>query len=110
VTSAGPDPVAINADTVGKAIAGAKIAGQGNNLVLDISSFYTPIQPGTYPIVLATYELVCSKYSDGQTAKAVRAFLQSTLGQGQANLEDYGYFPLPDQFQPKVLSSVNAIS
>jgi phosphate transport system substrate-binding protein len=110
VTSAGPDPVAINADTVGKAIAGATIAGQGNNLVLDISSFYKPTQPGAYPIVLASYELVCSKYGDTQTATAVRAFLQSTLGPGQANLEDYGYFPLPDQFQPKVLTAVNAIS
>jgi phosphate transport system substrate-binding protein len=110
VTSAGPHPVTINADTVGKAIAGATIAGQGNNLVLDISSFYKPTQPGTYPIVLATYELVCSKYGDPQTATAVRAFLQSTVGPGQANLEDYGYFPLPNQFQSKVLSAVNAIS
>jgi phosphate transport system substrate-binding protein len=110
VTPAGPDPVAINKDTVGKAIAGATITGQGNNLVLGVSSFYKPTEPGTYPIVLATYELVCSKYADGQTATAVRAFLQSTLGQGQADLEDYGYFPLPDQFQPKVLSAVNAIS
>ena len=110
VTSAGPDPVAIDKDTVGKAITGATIAGQGNDLVLNISSFYNPTQPGTYPIILATYELVCSKYSDAQTATAVRAFLQSTLGPGQTNLEDYGYFPLPDQFQPKVLSAVNAIS
>jgi phosphate transport system substrate-binding protein len=110
VTSAGPDPVAINADTVGKAIAGAKIAGQGNNLVLDTSSFYQPTQPGTYPIVLATYELVCSRYPDSLTAMAVRAFLQSTVGPGQADLEDYGYFPLPNQFQPKVLSAINAMS
>jgi phosphate transport system substrate-binding protein len=110
VTSAGPDPVAINADTVGKAIAGATIAGQGNNLVLDISSFYKPTQPGTYPIVLATYELVCSKYSDAQTATAVRAFLQATVGPGQADLENHGYFPLPNQFQSRVVSAVDAIS
>jgi len=110
VTSAGPDPVAITADTVGKSVAGATIAGQSNNLVLDISSFYKPTQPGAYPIVLATYELVCSKYADPPTATAVRAFLQSTLGPGQANLENYGYFPLPNQFQSKVLSAVNAIS
>ncbi|HKI40041.1 MAG TPA: phosphate ABC transporter substrate-binding protein PstS [Mycobacterium sp.] len=109
VTSAGPDPVAINRDTVGKAIASATIAGQGNNLVLNISSFYKPTQTGAYPIMLASYELVCSKYGDAQTATAVRAFLQSTLGPGQADLEDYGYFPLPDQFQPKVLSAANAI-
>jgi phosphate transport system substrate-binding protein len=110
VTSAGPDPVAISADTVGKAIAGATIAGRGNNLVLDISSFYRPTQPGAYPIVLVTYELVCSKYADAQTATAVRAFLQATVGPGQADLEDYGYFPLPNPFQSKVVSAVNAIS
>jgi hypothetical protein len=28
--------------------------GAGNNLVLDISSFYNPAQPDVYPIVLAT--------------------------------------------------------
>ena len=110
VTSAGPDPVAITADTVGKAVSGATIVGQGNNLVLDTSSFYKPTQPGTYPIVLATYELVCSKYADSQTATAVRAFLQSTIGPGQADLEDHGYFPLPNGFQAKVLSAVDAIS
>ena len=110
VTSAGPDPVAITADTVGKAVAGATIVGQGNNLVLDTSSFYKPTQSGTYPIVLATYELVCSKYADPQTATAVRAFLQSTIGPGQADLEDHGYFPLPNGFQAKVLSAVDAIS
>ena len=110
VTSAGPRPVAINADTVGKAIAGATIAGHGNDLVLDLSSFYKPTRAGAYPIVLATYELVCSKYSDPQVATAVRAFLQSTLGPGQVGLEDHGYFPLPEQFQSKVLSAINAIS
>jgi len=109
VTSAGPDPVAITADTVGKAIAGVTIAGQGNNLVLDISSFYKPTQPGTYPIVLATYELVCSKYSDAETGTAVRAFLQATVGPGQIDLEDHGYFPLPNQFQSKVIGAVKAI-
>jgi phosphate transport system substrate-binding protein len=110
VTSAGPRPVAINADTVGAAIAGATIVGHGNNLTLDITSFYKPAQPGAYPIVLATYELVCSKFSDPQIAAAVRAFLQSTIGPGQADLDDYGYFPLPSRFQSKVLSAVNAIS
>lgn len=110
VTSAGRDPVAINNDTVAKAIAGTAIAGQGNDLVLNMSAVYRPTQPGVYPIMLATYELVCSKYADPQTAPAVRAFLQSTLGPGQADLEDYGYFALPNQFQSKVLSAVNAIS
>jgi len=110
VTSAGPDPVVINADTVGKTIAAARISGQGNNMVLDTLSFYKPTQPGAYPILLATYEVVCSKYADPQTGAAVRAFLQSTVGPGQVDLENYGYFALPAQFQSKVASAVNAIS
>jgi phosphate transport system substrate-binding protein len=110
LTSAGPDPVTITAATVGKTVAGATIKGQGNDLVLDTSSFYKPTQPGAYPIVLATYELVCSTYSDPEVGTAVRAFLQSTVGEGQLKLEDYGYFPLPEQFQSKVASAVNAVN
>jgi len=110
ITSAATAPVPITADTVGKTISTATIAGQGNNLVLDTSAFYTPTQPGSYPIVLATYQLVCSKYSDTQVGTAVRAFLQSTVTKGQAHLEDHGYFPLPEEFQSKVAAAVNAIT
>ena len=55
VTSAGPDPVEISLETVGKTIEGAKVKGTGNDLVLDTSSFYKPTPTGAYPIVLATY-------------------------------------------------------
>lgn len=109
LTSAGPEPVAVNAATVQKTIGNATITGQGNNLVLDTSMFYNPAESGSYPIVLATYQLVCSKYSDAQTGTAVRAFLQSTVGKGQVNLEDHGYFPLPDEFQSRVAGAVNAL-
>lgn len=110
LTSAGPNPVGISDDTVAKTIAGATFTGQGNDLVFDISSFYKPTQPGAYPIMLVTYEIVCSKYPDAEVGKAVRAFLQSTIGPGQVGLEDHGYFPLPEQFQSRVSSAVNAIT
>ena len=110
VTSAGPDPVGISAETVGKTITGAKVNVAGNDLVLDTTAFYTPTQNGAYPIVLATYEVVCSKYPDSAVGKAVRAFLQSAIGPGQSKLEDYGYFALPADFQSKVSNSVNAIA
>ena len=110
ITSAGPDPVSITADSVEKTIAGAKFKGQGNDLVVDTSSFYLPIQPGAYPIVLATYEIVCSKYPDSATGTAVKAFMQATIGPGQDGLDDYGYIPLPSSFQSKLANAVNAIS
>ena len=110
VTSAGPDAVAISADSVGKTISGAAISGQGNDLVLDTNSFYKPAQAGSYPIVLATYEIVCSKYPDAQVGTAVKAFLQSTIGAGQNGLADNGYIPIPDAFKSRLSAAVNAIT
>jgi phosphate transport system substrate-binding protein len=103
-------PVRIGTDSVGKTIAGAKIVGKGNDLVLDLSSFYNPSEEDVYPIVLATYEIVCSKYPDPQVGQAVKAALQATLGPGQIDLDRHGYIPLPPDFQSKVSSAVNAIS
>ncbi len=103
-------PVRIGTDTVGKTIKGAKVTGQGNDLVLDISSFYNPAQPDVYPIVLATYEIVCSKYPDANAAQAVKAFLQTAIGPGQVDLNRIGYIPLSPDFQGRVSDAVDAIS
>jgi phosphate transport system substrate-binding protein len=110
ITSAGPDPVPLTVGAVKKTIAGARVQGQGNDLVLDTSSFYKPTTPGAYPIVLATYEIVCSKYPDSGTGTAVRAFMQAVIGPGQDGLDQYGYIPLPSSFQSRLATAVNAIS
>jgi phosphate transport system substrate-binding protein len=110
ITSGGPDPVSISADSVGKTIAGTAVTGQGNDMVLDTVTFYNPTQPGAYPIVLATYEIVCSKYPDPQVGAAVRAFLQSATGAGQNGLADNGYIPIPDQWKRWLRSAVDAIT
>ncbi|MEO8814431.1 MAG: phosphate ABC transporter substrate-binding protein PstS [Mycobacterium sp.] len=110
ITSAGPTPVPITVDAVEKTIAGATVIGEGNDLVVDTSSFYKPTQAGAYPIVLVTYEIVCSKYPDAVTGPAVRAFMQAAIGPGQEGLDQYGYIPLPDSFQSKLKTAVDAIS
>jgi phosphate transport system substrate-binding protein len=106
----GAGAVELNADTVGKAIDGAKVKGQGNDLVLDLNSIYATKAAGAYPLVLATYELVCSKGYDADTAKAVKAFLTVAATDGQANLTQAGYVPMPKAFQDKVLTAVKAIA
>jgi phosphate transport system substrate-binding protein len=103
-------PVRIGTDTVGKTITGAKIIGNGNDLVLDISSFYNPAQPDVYPIVLATYEIVCSKSPVPDEAQAVKAFLQAAIGPGQLDLAKNGYIPLSPDFQARVSAAVDAIT
>jgi phosphate transport system substrate-binding protein len=79
-------------------------------LVLDTSSFYKPTVAGSYPIVMATYEIVCSKYSDGDVSTAVKAFLTSALGNGQKGLDANGYIPVPDKFKTRLADAVKAIA
>ena len=110
VTSAGPEPVELSTDSAGKAIDAVKFKGEGNDLVLDTASFYKPTDAGSYPIMLATYEIVCSKYPDAEVATAVKAFMHSALGNGQTGLEENGYIPIPETFKKRLTDAVDAIN
>jgi phosphate transport system substrate-binding protein len=105
----GGGPVDLSADTAGAAVAAAKIASQGGqDLTLKLN--YATKAPGAYPIILVTYEIVCSKYADAAVGKSVKSFLTYTSGAGQNSLKDLGYAPLPSSIQSKVQAAVASIS
>lgn len=106
----GSGPVELTAESGGKAIDAATIKGEGNDLVLDLDALYASNSPGAYPLVLATYEIVCSKGYDAETTTAVKAFLTSAATTGQAGLVEAGYLPLPQEFQTKLLTAIKAIA
>jgi phosphate transport system substrate-binding protein len=110
INSGGGAPVTLSADTAGTAVSSAKFKGTGNDLVLDLNSIYGTKTPGAYPIVLATYEIACSKYTDAPTGKAVKAFLGVAVTTGQNGLDANGYIPLPTEFQNRLKTAINAIS
>ncbi|WP_433870493.1 phosphate ABC transporter substrate-binding protein PstS [Saccharopolyspora sp. CA-218241] len=105
----GAGPVELNSQTVGAAIEGAEIQGQGNDLVVNLDSIYGNAAPGVYPVVLNTYEIVCSKGYNPEQAKAVKAFMTVAANADPAQLEKAGYVPLPQGFKTRVLDAVNAI-
>jgi phosphate transport system substrate-binding protein len=106
----GAGPVALTNDSAAKAIDAAKFAAEGNDLKLDLNSLYGSKEAGVYPLVLATYNIVCSKGYDADTSAAVKSFLTVAANQGQSGLGDAGYVPLPDAFKQRLLTSVNAIA
>nr|WP_042183640.1 phosphate ABC transporter substrate-binding protein PstS [Kibdelosporangium sp. MJ126-NF4]CEL15678.1 Phosphate ABC transporter, periplasmic phosphate-binding protein PstS (TC 3.A.1.7.1) [Kibdelosporangium sp. MJ126-NF4]CTQ93603.1 Phosphate ABC transporter, periplasmic phosphate-binding protein PstS (TC 3.A.1.7.1) [Kibdelosporangium sp. MJ126-NF4] len=106
----GAGPVTLSGETAANAIKEAKIKGAGNDLVLDLKALYASKAANSYPLVLATYEIVCSKGYDADTAKAVKAFLTVAATSAQAGLADAGYVPLPQEFQEKLLTAVKAIA
>lgn len=51
-----------------------------------------------------------ARYPNADVGKAVRAFMQSTITEGQQGLNPLGYIPLPSDFQTKVAAAINGIS
>lgn len=105
----GAGAVELTGESAGKTIATAQQTGSGNDLALKID--YATKEPGAYPIVLVTYEIVCSKYADAEKGKKVKAFLKHfASSEVQNGLESKGYAPLPAETQTKVVAAVDAIS
>ncbi|GAB3404146.1 phosphate ABC transporter substrate-binding protein PstS [Flindersiella endophytica] len=104
----GSGPVELTGESAGKAIAAAKAAGQGNDLKLELD--YATKEAGAYPIVLVTYEIVCSKGLDATKTAGVKGLLgYFSSTEGQSSLEEIGYAPLPDEMRTKVEAAVKAI-
>ncbi|KGI69849.1 phosphate ABC transporter substrate-binding protein PstS [Mycolicibacterium rufum] len=105
----GAGAVELTDETAGKAIDDATFAAEGNDLVLDLNSLYATKDAGAYPLVLATYEIVCSAGYDAETSAAVKSFLTVSANDGQGGLSSAGYVPLPDKFKERLLTSIQAI-
>jgi phosphate transport system substrate-binding protein len=107
----GNGPVELTSETAAAAIDGAEFASAGGgDLTLDLTSIFGTDTEGAYPLVLATYEIVCSGGYDADTSAAVKSFLTSAANEGQEGLEEIGYVPLPDSFKTKLTESIDAIA
>ncbi len=105
----GKGPVELTADSAAKGVESAKIKGTGNDLSLDLN--YKPDTAGAYPLLLVTYEIVCSKYPDATKGKNVKSFLNFMASdEFQSTLTKVGSAPLPKSIQTKVQAAVNSIA
>jgi phosphate transport system substrate-binding protein len=105
----GSQVVALTDDAARKAIDGATFASAGNDLEIDLNSIYRTRAEGAYPLVMATYEIVCSKGYDPATSAAVKSLLTVAADNAQGGLSTAGYIPLPDKFKKRLLTAINAI-
>jgi phosphate transport system substrate-binding protein len=103
----GGGAVELSKDTASKAAGAATVTGTGDDLSLKID--YATKTPGAYPIILVTYEIVCTKYSDSAKGTFVKNFLNYTANDGQSLLAGLGYAPLPTELQTKVNASIAKI-
>lgn len=105
----GAGPVELNAENVNNALSAAEFKGEGHNLVVDSEKLYAEKEEGQYPLVLTTYEIVCSAGYEGDTAALVKNFMFTMLDNQDEALEEEGYIPVAGEFKSKLEEAVKAL-
>ena len=104
----GGGAVELTSESAGKAVSAATVTGTGKDLALKLD--YATKTPGAYPVILVTYEIVCSAGNAADIGPLLKSFLGYTSTDGQATLDELGAAPLPAEIQTKVIASVQSIS
>lgn len=105
----GNGPVALTTDTARAAVNSVAFPADGNDLILDVNAMYATKLPHAYPLVLASYEIVCSKGYDPGTVRAIKSFLGVAATKGQTEVLSIGYVPLPDKVKERLVTAVDAM-
>lgn len=105
----GAGAVELNAESAGKAVEGAEVSGTGNDMALKLK--YSGTEAGAYPLILVTYEIVCSKGLEADKTALLKDYLGYMVSADiQASLPDSGYASLPESMRTKVEAAVKAIA
>lgn len=95
--------VQLTADSASAGVASARVVGEGEDLSLAID--YKPDNADAYPIVLTTYEIVCTEGLPAAETRLVRSFLSyAASDRAQSALTELGYAPLPAKIRHQVRS------
>ncbi len=105
----GAGPVELNSETVGTALDAMEFQTEGNNMVVDTEALFAQNQEGSYPLVLTTYEIVCSAGYDEETSNLVKDFLTVALDSQDEDLEALGYIPVTGTHHERLTEAVAAI-
>ena len=107
----GEDWVAPDADAAAKIIdASEQVSGRGEfDHATDLERDTT--EGGTYPIVLASYELACTQYDDAEEAEMVKSWLSYVISEDgqEVGAEEAGSAPISDDVRTKAEKAVEAI-
>ncbi|ALC06695.1 hypothetical protein CDES_11705 [Corynebacterium deserti GIMN1.010] len=105
----GSGPVELNADSVGVALGALDFLTEGHNMVVDTDAMFAMNEAGAYPLILTTYEIVCSAGYDETTRDQVKDFLTVALNSQDDQLEALGYIPVTGEHYDRLVAAVDAI-
>ncbi|MBT0566335.1 phosphate ABC transporter substrate-binding protein PstS [Williamsia sp. CHRR-6] len=107
----GSGAVELNDDSAGKALEGVTFKTPGSkDLVVDTDKLFASNGAGAWPLLLTSYEIVCSKGYDGNTAATLKSAFNVILEKGQDGLSDAGYVELPESYKTTLKGTIDALS
>ena len=89
----GAGPTELSTETVGAALDALEFETEGHNMVVDSEALFQQNGEGAYPLVLTTYEIVCSAGYDEETQNLVKDFLTIALNNQDA-IGEIGFIPI----------------
>lgn len=110
----GSGPVELSEESVGVALDNLKFTGaEGDeaphNMVVDSDALFASDDEGAYPLILTTYEIVCSDGYDEETETQVKDFLNVMLESQDDELAASGYIPVTGEHLQRLHDAVDAI-
>lgn len=105
----GNGPVELTEEAVEKTLDNLEFTTEGHNMVVDSEKLFTTDADGAYPLVLTTYEIVCSAGYDEETSNMVKDFLNVALDSQDEELADEGFIPVKGTHAERLREAINAI-
>lgn len=99
-------------ETAGTALDSVTFVEPGSkDLVVNRDALFALNEPGAYPLIMTTYEIVCSTgYSSETVSSTLKSAFTTILDDGQEGLADIGFVPLPQEFAETIRGTVDALS
>ena len=105
----GNGPVELNSESVGVALDNLEFTSEGHDMVVDTEALFASDAEGSYPLILTTYEIVCSAGYDESTSAMVKDFLTVALDNQDEGLAELGYIPVTGTHAERLAAAVEAI-
>ena len=107
----GHGPVELSTESVNKALENLefKETDSEHNMVVDSEALFSSDNEGAYPLILTTYNIVCSKGYDEETSKLVKSFFTTVLDHQDDQLAEQGFIPVEGAHLDKLKAAVDAL-
>lgn len=105
----GSGPVELSDESVEKTLDNLEFKTEGHNMVVDSEKLFKTDAADAYPLVLTTYEIVCSAGYDEATSNMVKDFLNVALDSQDDELAAEGFIPVKGAHAERLREAINAI-